>query len=54
MKKLWQDFWDLFPFISLVLLIIAYTVSMMNQQYFYATVFLISAANIVLLLTERR
>ena len=52
MKKLWQSFWDLFPFITLVLLMIAYTMSMINHQYFNATVFLISAANIVLLLME--
>ena len=54
MKNLYDSFWDLFPYIALVLLIIAYTVSMMNQQYFYATVFLISGANIVLLLKERK
>ncbi len=54
MKKLWQSFWDLFPFITLVLLVIAYVISMINQEYFNATVFLVSAASIVLFLTEKK
>jgi hypothetical protein len=54
MKKLWQSFWDLFPFITLVLLAIAYVISMIDQQYFNATVFLVSAASIVLFLTEKK
>ena len=54
MKKIWQTFWDLFPFITLVLVVIAYVISMMNQEYFNATVFLVSAANIVLFLMEKK
>lgn len=54
MNKLWQAFWDLFPFITLVILVIAYTISMLNQQYFNATVFLISGASIVSFLTEKK
>jgi hypothetical protein len=54
MKKLWQSFWDLFPFITLVLLIISYVISMINQEYYNATVFLVSAASIVAFLTEKK
>lgn len=54
MKKIWDQFWDLLPWISIVIFIIAYIVYSTNLDFISSTLMLLALANNVLLISTKK
>ena len=54
MKKLWDGFWELLPWISLIIFIIAYGIYLTNMDFVSSTLVLLALANVVLLIATKK
>jgi len=54
MKKIWDQFWDLLPWISIVIFIIAYITYSINLDFISSTLMLLALANNVLLISTKK
>jgi hypothetical protein len=54
MKKLWDCFWELLPWISIVIFIIAYIIYTLGMDFISSTLMLLALANTALLIATKK
>lgn len=54
MKQFWNNFWELLPWISLVIFIIAYIIYTLNMDFISSTLMLLALANIAFLISIKK